>query len=171
VFPEALVMMDAVTAEQVISVPLRDFESRFGAPYALIHRADLLDALLETCRNSPLIRLETSRQVNDFHDNGHTVHLRTQDGQDYDTPALIGADGLWSTIRQRILGDGKPHVAGNITYPPVFPAAEMSSCPLSPARGRIVQSRRSVPQQPLRGRLEFLRRPCRIARALSAHLR
>ncbi len=125
VFPEALVMMDAVTAEQVISVPLRDFERRFGAPYALIHRADLLDALLETCRNSPLIRLETSRQVNDFHDNGHTVHLRTKDGQDYDTPALIGADGLWSTIRERILGDGKPRVAGHITYRSVLPAAEV----------------------------------------------
>src|SRR5438445_10388218 len=52
VFPEALVMMDAVTAEQVISVPLAGFEQRFGAPYALIHRADLLDALLTAARQS-----------------------------------------------------------------------------------------------------------------------
>ena len=42
VLPHALVMMDAVTAEHVVSVPLEGFEQRFGAPYALIHRADLL---------------------------------------------------------------------------------------------------------------------------------
>ncbi len=62
-------------AEKVVSVPLEGFETRFGAPYALIHRADLLDALLETCRHSPLIRLETSRQVTDFHDDGAMVRI------------------------------------------------------------------------------------------------
>jgi salicylate hydroxylase len=125
VFPEALVMMDAVTAEKVISVPLQGFEARFGAPYALIHRADLLDALLETCRQSPLIRLETSRQVNSFDDDGTMVRVRTKEGHQYETQALIGADGLWSTIREAILGDGKPRVAGHITYRSVLPASEV----------------------------------------------
>src|SRR5215467_13678310 len=32
VFPQALVMMDAVTAEQAVSIPLGGFELRFGAP-------------------------------------------------------------------------------------------------------------------------------------------
>src|SRR5262245_56983922 len=66
VMPRALVMMDAVTAEHVVSVPLEGFEQRFGAPYALIHRADLLDALLKTAKDSPLIALETARQVQTF---------------------------------------------------------------------------------------------------------
>ena len=125
VFPGALVMMDAVTAEQVISVPLAGFEARFGAPYALIHRADLLDALLAACRNSPMITLETSRQVSGISDDGAMVHVRTTDGRVYDTPALIGADGLWSTIRSAILADGKPRVAGHITYRSVLPASEV----------------------------------------------
>src|SRR5258708_12206064 len=42
VFPQALVMIDAVTGEQVVSVPLAGFEARFKAPYPLIHPADLL---------------------------------------------------------------------------------------------------------------------------------
>jgi len=125
VFPEALVMMDAVTAEKVISVPLHGFEQRFGAPYALIHRADLLDALLDTCRTSPLIKLENSRQVTEFRDDGNIVHVRTKDGVIYEAPALIGADGLWSTIRAAIIGDGKPRVAGHITYRAVLPASEV----------------------------------------------
>jgi len=125
VFPEALVMMDAVTAEQVISVPLAGFDQRFGAPYALIHRADLLDSLLEAARKSPLIQLETSRQMTKFRDDGRMVHLRTKDGGEYETPAVIGADGIWSTIRAALLNDGKPRVAGHITYRAVLPASEV----------------------------------------------
>src|SRR5690242_13183294 len=73
VFPQALVMMDAVTAEQVVSIPLGGFEQRFGAPYALIHRADLHSSLLAGCKASPLIHLETSKHVTDFEDDGRVV--------------------------------------------------------------------------------------------------
>src|SRR5580765_2987432 len=59
VFPEALVMMDSISAEQVVSIPLGGFEKRFGAPYALAHRADLLNVLLAACSAEPLIKLET----------------------------------------------------------------------------------------------------------------
>ena len=38
---------------------------------------------------------------------------------------MIGADGLWSTIRQMVVGDGKPNVAGHITYRAVLPTSEM----------------------------------------------
>jgi len=124
VFPQALVMMDAVTAEHVVSIPLGGFEQRFKAPYALIHRADLLDALLAGCKSSPLIALETSRQVKDFHDDGRGVRVETE-GRRYDSPALIGADGLWSTVRAKLIGDGKPRVSGHITYRSVLPASEV----------------------------------------------
>src|SRR5258705_5356251 len=40
-FPQALMMMDPVTGEQVGSIPLGAFEARFKAPYALIHLPDL----------------------------------------------------------------------------------------------------------------------------------
>ncbi len=125
VMPHALVMMDAVTAEHVVSVPLEGFEQRFGAPYALIHRADLLDALLKTAKASPLIALETSRQVKEFRDDGRGVRVTTTDGRTYDAPALIGADGLWSTVRGQLIGDGRPRVSGHITYRAVLPPNEV----------------------------------------------
>jgi salicylate hydroxylase len=122
VFPQALVMMDAVTAKQVVAIPLEGFEQRFKAPYALIHRADLLSAFLESCKTVPQIVLETSKQVKDFEDDGETVHVTTADGRRYETPAFIGADGLWSTIRAKLIGDGKPRVSGHITYRSVMPS-------------------------------------------------
>ncbi len=125
VFPQGLVMMDAVTAEHVVSIPLGGFEERFKAPYALIHRADLHSCLLEACRQSPLIALETSTQVTDFEDNGETVRIATGDGRTLEGPAFIAADGLWSTVRAKLIGDGKPRVAGHISYRSVLPAADV----------------------------------------------
>jgi len=125
VFPQALIMMDAVTGEEVVSIPLGGFEERFKAPYALIHRADLLNALLAGCAAAPLITLENSRQVTDFRDDGRMVHIATADGRSCQTPALIAADGLWSTMRAKLIGDGKPRVSGHITYRSVLPAADV----------------------------------------------
>ena len=125
VFPKALVMNDALSAENIVHIPLDGFEARFGAPYALIHRADILYALLEGCKASPLVSLETSRHVTGFRDDGASVHADTGDGRHYNGAALIGADGLWSGIREHIIGDGKPRISGHIAYRTVLPIKEV----------------------------------------------
>ena len=53
------------------------------------------------------------------------VTVQTESGKEYRGAALIGADGLWSTIREIVVGDGKPKVAGHITYRAVLPTSEM----------------------------------------------
>ncbi len=53
------------------------------------------------------------------------VRITTTDGRTYDAPALIGADGLWSTVRGQLIGDGKPRVSGHITYRAVLPPQEV----------------------------------------------
>jgi 2-polyprenyl-6-methoxyphenol hydroxylase-like FAD-dependent oxidoreductase len=126
VFPENLIMLDAITGEEVTRVPLDGrFRTKFNHPYALIYRPDLLSVLLEACRGSDLIELQTSRKVVAVDERSHGVTARTDDGRDYDGAALIGADGLWSTIRQLIVGDGKPQVAGHITYRAVLPTKDV----------------------------------------------
>ena len=45
---------------------------------------------------------------------GVTVTL--EDGERVEGRALIGCDGMWSQIRERIVGDGKPRVSGHIAY-------------------------------------------------------
>jgi salicylate hydroxylase len=121
-FPPSLLMLDCVTAEVVTRIPLGpEFIDRFHHPYALIHRADLLDCLLEACRRSDLITLETSRKVASFRDHGDRVTVATEEGVAYEGAALIGADGLWSTIRALLLNDVKPRVSGHIAYRAVIP--------------------------------------------------
>jgi 2-polyprenyl-6-methoxyphenol hydroxylase-like FAD-dependent oxidoreductase len=188
VFPENLIMFDSVTGEEVTRIPLDDaFRNKFHYPYALIHRADLHNVLLEQCRNSNLIKLEAAQKIVDIDDSDSGIMAKAVSGKAYRGAALIGADGLWSTIREIVVGDGKPKPAGHITYRAVLPTSDSGPVPparhghlgrregafrtLSAAHRRALQSRRGISFQPLRGRLGFLRRSGRAARALCANLR
>jgi len=126
VFPNNLIMMDSVTGEEVTRIPLGDaFRKKFQYPYALIHRADLHNVLLDACRASNLIQLDASQKVVAVDETDTAVTVRTESGKEYSGAALIGADGLWSTIREIVVGDGEPKVAGHIAYRAVLPTSEM----------------------------------------------
>src|ERR1700726_2001993 len=126
VFPNNLIMMDSVTGQEVTRIPLGDsFRKKFHYPYALIHRADLHKIMLQACQKSGLIRLDASQKVVKVDEAANGVTVQTESGKEYRGAALIGADGLWSTIRQIVVGDGPPKPAGHITYRAVLPTSEM----------------------------------------------
>jgi salicylate hydroxylase len=126
VFPENLVMLDSITGEEVTRIALGDaFRKKFHYPYALIHRADLHNVLLERCRQSNLIKLDAAQKIVDLEESSGGITAKTASGKDYRGAALIGADGLWSTIRQIVVGDGKPKPAGHITYRAVLPTSDV----------------------------------------------
>jgi salicylate hydroxylase len=123
-FPEALEMRDSITGETVVEMRIDNLYRKYHAPYGVIHRADLLDRIHDACRGSNLIDLRPSRKVVSIEDNGAGVSVHTENGETYRGAALIGCDGLWSTVRQHIVGDGKPVVSGHIAYRAVLPTAE-----------------------------------------------
>lgn len=115
--PGALTMRCGVTGKVITSMPLGEpAEAFFKQPYAVTHRADIHGVYLNACRNSALVTLEPSREVVDFVDDGKTVTAILKNGERVQGRALIGCDGLWSKIRQKIVGDGKPRVSGHIAY-------------------------------------------------------
>ena len=127
VFPEYLMMRDTITTDVVTKINLDgEFLARFGNPYAVIHRADLHKALLDACAEYPdFITMKTSQKVTTMDDKGDRVVVSTETGEVYEGAALVGADGLWSIVRQKIVGDGKPVVSGHITYRAVLPTSEV----------------------------------------------
>ncbi|MBI4275237.1 MAG: 3-hydroxybenzoate 6-monooxygenase [Rhizobiales bacterium] len=115
--PGALTMRCGLTGKVITSMPLGDkAEVFFKQPYAVTHRADIHGVYLKACQNSNLITLETEREVVDFDDDGKTVTAVLNSGERVQGRALIGCDGLWSNIRQKVVGDGKPRVSGHIAY-------------------------------------------------------
>ena len=124
--PTCLEMRDALDAHLITRMPLGDqVISRFGEPYAVIHRMDVHKVLLDACAKMPGIKLETKARVLDYVDDGAKVTISLEDGRSIEGRALIGADGLWSKIRQRIVGDGKPRVSGHIAYRAVLKKEEV----------------------------------------------
>jgi salicylate hydroxylase len=123
---ERLVMMDGVTGEEVVNIPCDErFRERFGNPYAVAHRADIHGALLDACRDSELIELQTQRRVSGFDIEGTEVSVELQSGERVAAAALIGADGVHSAVRKRILNDGDPLPCGAVIYRATIPASDM----------------------------------------------
>lgn len=111
VAPEEIRIMRGRRGSEIVRVPLgHDAQMRYGAPYWVIHRADLQGVLLAAVRAHPDIALRLGARAQDhaIHANGVTVQVAAAGGaSDEHGIALIGADGLWSTVRAR-LGDRRP---------------------------------------------------------------
>ena len=125
VFPDDLMLMDSVTEAEVTRIPLGTaFRERFNYPYALVHRADLHAVLLKACQGSESVELCPGETLERFDEIGQQVQVVTTKGT-HAGSALVGADGIWSKIRQDLVGDGRPRVSGHIAYRAVLPIEDV----------------------------------------------
>jgi salicylate hydroxylase len=129
--PEAQEMRCALTGKSITRIPLGNaFFARFQEPYAVTHRHDLHAALLNACLASPSVRLDTLRRVIDYTEDADGVTATVEDLDSgarmaVSGRALIGCDGMWSRLRQKIVGDGHPLVSGHIAYRAVLKRDEV----------------------------------------------
>ncbi|MCZ8314423.1 FAD-dependent monooxygenase [Phreatobacter sp.] len=138
VVPEAMVVRSATTGGTLASAELGEAVARrYGAPWWVIHRADLLAILAAACRSESAIHIETGVTVTGLALASDGVRLDlSRDGErnSATTEALVGADGLRSAVRAA-LGDGAPpdfrrRVAWRATMP-------MEAVPQALAGGRL----------------------------------
>ncbi len=116
-FPPGLGMNDVRTGERVVRVPLGDaVRAVYGYDYGVIYRADLHQVFLDACQKLPTVTLRTNAKAESFEQDARGVRVRLASGETLTSDALIGADGLWSRIREAVVGDGKPRVSGHIAY-------------------------------------------------------
>ena len=97
-------------------------QARYGAAYGTVHRADLHALLLEALLNRPSLQLHTGVAIDRFAEaDNNVVQVRTARGREIEGDALVGADGLWSTVRAQLLGDGRPRFSGHLAYRALVP--------------------------------------------------
>jgi 3-hydroxybenzoate 6-monooxygenase len=120
--PPAVLMYDALNGREVTRVPTAAaFRKRFKYPYIIIHRIDLHNVLLDACRREPLITLVPDAVVTGFDERGDGVTVATEDGRSFHGPALVGADGIHSRTRARLLADGDPLPNGFMGFRTIVP--------------------------------------------------
>jgi salicylate hydroxylase len=127
--PPAVLMIDALTGEEITRVPTGRpaFRERFKYPYIIIHRIDLHNVLLAACRRDPLITLEADAMVTRFADQGDRVMVTTEDGRSFEGAALIGADGIRSRTRAQLFADGDPLPNGFMGFRTIVPMSDVTA--------------------------------------------
>lgn len=129
VVPEGLSIRSAGTGSEIAYMPIgRAMEFRYGAPYWMLHRSDLQAALVEAVSEQPDVVLKLGTRLEDFaiHAKGITAQLRDSSGiSEERVPAVIGADGLWSTVRAQLGDKTKPEFRNRTAWRALLPAASV----------------------------------------------
>ena len=125
VYTDDLIMMDAVDESEVARIPVREaFRERFGNPYAVIHRADIHLSIYEGVQAAPNVRVHTSARIEKVEIDASGVRVTDANGKVYEGAAVVGADGVRSVVRQKVVGDTH-RVSGHVVYRAVVPRDEM----------------------------------------------
>lgn len=128
--PEAVVLKKASTLAELARVPLGDAaESRWHAPYVVVHRADLQSALLSRVSQDADIKLLSGATVRDFATHGGGVTVSVDTGgrvSDVSGALLVGADGVWSTLRGRTRQDAASRFSGEVAWRTTILASSMA---------------------------------------------
>lgn len=98
-------------------------EAKYGAPYVLMHRGDLHDALHSTV---PAGSIAFNKTLTNLARKGGGYELRFADGSTAAADAVIGADGVHSRVREILLGPEKPRFTGRVAHRTVFSSALMN---------------------------------------------
>jgi salicylate hydroxylase len=102
--PEAIDIRDGPSGALLTTIPLRrECRSRYGAPYLVIHRADLMQVLLSAAHSEPAIRIRNGATVAAVEADPDAVSFSVN-GETAEAAMLIAADGVHSTIRAALSG-------------------------------------------------------------------
>jgi len=124
--PPAIRILDGPSGRELLAIRLgARFARRFGEPYQVIHRADLLMGLLSVAGSEPSIGIETSAQVSEVGQDRGNLILATDDGRVLNAAGVIGADGIRSTVRRFLPREGGPRYRGYAIYRALIPVEGM----------------------------------------------
>lgn len=150
--PSALKLFNARNGHQLTSIPLAQIaEERYGAPYYVIHRADLQAMLLRAAKQSPDIKIHFDHAINEVASHTLGVTIQSWDGHEATGRALIAADGLHSYVRQRIVGDGDPSFAKYVAWRGMVPVDNIDPEFQKPFTGLWLSKSAHIVHYPVRG--------------------
>ncbi|NTF07303.1 NAD(P)-binding protein [Agrobacterium rubi] len=109
--PETVDLASGLSLKRLVSLPMRQVaRSRWDAPYGVLHRATLQQALLTAVQQNPLCTLHLGIQL----DAVTKAEIAARISQDHDL--IVGADGVWSSARHAVPGSPEASFSGNVAW-------------------------------------------------------
>jgi salicylate hydroxylase len=150
--PDSLRLFDGATGGTLASVPLGSVaEERYGAPYLTFHRADLHAALLTTCRGLGAIDLRDGFEVTEVESISDGVIATGADGTKVEGSSLVAADGIWSSLRDRIAPHAGLRFSGATAWRGLLTRDQVSAPFDEPNVGLWLGPRAHLVHYPVRG--------------------
>lgn len=135
--PLALELRDGLSDRRIFSIPAGNAaRARYGAPYLHLHRADLQSVLAAALVERAPHALHLGAPLVDYRIVQSGVEAVRGDGRAQSFDLLVGADGLHSTVRKRMLGDLPAHYTGATAWRAVLPRAAAPE--IADARNAVV---------------------------------
>lgn len=152
--PDAVWLFDGMSGKKLATVPLGAVaERRYGAPYVTVHRADLHEALRTAAASGERSTLRpdfTVAQI-DGDDGADGAAITGVSGETVRGAALIGADGLWSTVRNWVAPGAAPAFTGASAFRSLLPRETLPEPFSAPIVGLWLGPRGHVVHYPVRG--------------------
>jgi salicylate hydroxylase len=98
---------------------------RYGFPYVTVHRADLHDALADTLRGLRRHAIHLDHHFQSAQQNGSSVTLTFDNQPAAGCDIAIGADGVHSTMRKTLFGEGSAEFTGIVAWRGLIPVERL----------------------------------------------
>ncbi|KAH6897068.1 salicylate hydroxylase [Thelonectria olida] len=113
--------------DTIVKVPFDNIVETHGAPYYLVHRADLHAGLLEAATRAG-VKVLTKKRVVEYDFDAPSV--TTQDGQVFKAHLVVAADGIKSIARPLLTGEPDiPRDTGDVAYRILIPGEKLLADP------------------------------------------
>jgi 6-hydroxynicotinate 3-monooxygenase len=117
--PDSFLSRSWDTGETLYELVLdRASEQRFGGPFLNVHRADLHDVLQTALCPGTIV---FGHLLAGLEETADAVRLRFENGVTAEADVVIGADGIWSRVREIILGHEALRFTGRVAQRAIFP--------------------------------------------------
>lgn len=114
--------------KQLLDVSFRTIEQDYKAPYFFLHRADLINLLLDTARENSRINIRFGCRVVGYDFEGPRLFLDS--GEQLACNLIVCADGIKSAVRDIINGEPcPPQDTGDVAYRILVPAQPLLDDP------------------------------------------
>ena len=125
--PGSILVHDGGSGAALTALPLgARIAQRHGAPYWVVHRSDLVQALYRAaCAAGIDVRFDVD--VVAVHDVGGGVEVETVRGERQCGAGVVGADGVWSRVRDVVFGDAPARATGRVAMRAMLAGAASST--------------------------------------------
>lgn len=121
--PDTITLADGRTLRSLARVPMgSNARSRWSAPYGVLLRASLQRILLDAVKSEPRCRLHLASRIEEDPSTAISVAIGRR------PKVIIGADGVWSQVREALTGSGSVRFSGNVAWRLMVPRAQAAKC-------------------------------------------